>query len=282
MIFVVSLGISMILAFPVTWIVLSNYTKNDRRVLFGDKFEPNEDDNPLLLTIQAMENELAELNENNEHMERIQRLEEQIKEARAHAEALSKIAGEYGSSMEEVGEQMSEAGFTERVDGGRLILSPDRTKDSLLVDGVLQAGKLNTDEIRGRVGSRFVTRLSTYENSMDKLNKEYQKTQDFILERQQDTNIKIIEELESNLKNTVHDAFNDEHKNIKTFGKLIQETEKEQKEGDDDLRNLLIEMSKEMHKSAHGQWNIIPRDGLSHEERADKFMKRMGQICNKY
>lgn len=68
-----------------------------------------ESDNPFILTIQSMESELAELLENNRHMERIQRLEEQIKEARAHAEALSKAAGEYGSTMEEIGESMQRA-----------------------------------------------------------------------------------------------------------------------------------------------------------------------------
>lgn len=266
---IISLGaISIQAMLFVIFVILNNIDKGQ------DSNKLSEPDNPLILTIQAMEVELAELKENNIHMERIAQLEKDIEEARVHAEALSKIAGEYGSSMEEVGEQMSEAGFTERVDGGRLILSPDRIKDSLLVDGVLQVGKLNTDEIRGRVGNKPVTHLTTYEKSIDNLNKEFQETQDFILKQQQDTNRKIIEELESNLKNTVHDAFNDEHKNIKTFGELIQETEKEQKEGDDDLRNLLIEASKKMHKSAHGQWNTIPRDGLSHEERANKFIDR--------
>lgn len=70
----------------------------------GTEEEPSELDNPLLLTIQAMETELAELNENNIHMERIAQLEKDIKEANKHAEALSKVAEEYGNTMEEVGE----------------------------------------------------------------------------------------------------------------------------------------------------------------------------------
>lgn len=73
----------------------------------GTEEEPSELDNPLLLTIQAMEAELAELNENNIHMERIAQLEKDIKEAKAHAEALSKLSEEYGSTMDEVGESIA-------------------------------------------------------------------------------------------------------------------------------------------------------------------------------
>src|SRR5699024_4961499 len=72
----------------------------------GGKKKPPEPDSPLLITIQAMETELAELNENNIHMERIAQLEKDIKEANKHAEALSKVAGNYGSTMEEVGESI--------------------------------------------------------------------------------------------------------------------------------------------------------------------------------
>ena len=73
----------------------------------GTEEEPSEPDNPLLLTIQAMEAELAELNENNIHMERIAQLEKDIKEANKHAEALSKVAGNYGNTTKEVGESIA-------------------------------------------------------------------------------------------------------------------------------------------------------------------------------
>lgn len=73
----------------------------------GGKKKPPEPDNPLALTTQAMEAELAELLENNRHMEHIQRLEKQIKEAKAHAEALSKVASNYGNTTKEVGESIA-------------------------------------------------------------------------------------------------------------------------------------------------------------------------------
>lgn len=74
----------------------------------GTEEESSELDNPLLLTIKAMEAELAELLESNRHMERIQRLEKQIKEANKHAETLSKLSEEYdGNTMEYVGEPIA-------------------------------------------------------------------------------------------------------------------------------------------------------------------------------
>lgn len=72
----------------------------------GGKKKPPEPENPLVLTTQAMEAELAELLENNRHMERIQRLEKQIQEANKRAEALSKLSEDYGNTMEEVGESI--------------------------------------------------------------------------------------------------------------------------------------------------------------------------------
>ena len=69
--------------------------------------KPPQPENPLVLTTQAMEAELAELLENNRHMECIQRLEKQIKEAEAHAEALSKLSEEYGNTTKEVGESIA-------------------------------------------------------------------------------------------------------------------------------------------------------------------------------
>lgn len=71
-----------------------------------DSNKLSEPDNPLLLTIQAMETELSELKENNIHMERIAQLEKDIEEANKHAGALSKVAGNYGNTIEEVGESI--------------------------------------------------------------------------------------------------------------------------------------------------------------------------------
>lgn len=98
--------------------------------------EDLEPDNPLLLTVQAMEAELAELLENNIHMERIAQLEEQIKEARAHAEALSKVAGNYGNTMEEVGESI--VGSV----GGRDAIHTIAPVDSngIVIGGILSKG----------------------------------------------------------------------------------------------------------------------------------------------
>lgn len=73
----------------------------------GGRKKPPEPENPLILTTQAMEAELAELLENNRHMERIQRLEKQIQEANKRAEALSKLSEDYGNTMEEVGESIA-------------------------------------------------------------------------------------------------------------------------------------------------------------------------------
>lgn len=73
----------------------------------GGRKKPPEPENPLILTTQAMEAELAELLENNRHMERIQRLEKQIQEANKCAEALSKLSEDYGNTMEEVGESIA-------------------------------------------------------------------------------------------------------------------------------------------------------------------------------
>lgn len=140
MVFAIALGVSMIVSIPITYIIIHIYATSDKRALFGDKFHSNEDDNPLLITIQAMEAELAELLENNIHMERIAQLEEQIKEARAHAEALSKVVGNYGSTMEEVGEPIQHTGFTERVDGNTLILSPATDSNGVIIDGFYSEG----------------------------------------------------------------------------------------------------------------------------------------------
>lgn len=106
MVFAIALGVSMILSIPITYIIIHVYATSNKRALFGDKSQSNEDDNPLLLTIQAMEGELDELRQNNAYMKHIQNLEEQIKEAKAHAEALSKVASNYGNTTKEVGESI--------------------------------------------------------------------------------------------------------------------------------------------------------------------------------
>lgn len=102
----------------------------------GTEEEPSELDSPLLLTIQAMEAELAELNENNIHMERIAQLEKDIKEANKHAEALSKVACNYGSTMDEVGESIA-GGI-----GGRNAVYTVKPVDSngIVVGGILSKG----------------------------------------------------------------------------------------------------------------------------------------------
>lgn len=107
MIFAIELGVAMILSIPITYIIIHLHKAKDRKLIFGDKIEENQDDNPLLLTIKAMEAELIELNKNNIHMERIAQLEKDIEEANKHAEALSKVAGNYGNTMEEVGESIA-------------------------------------------------------------------------------------------------------------------------------------------------------------------------------
>lgn len=101
-----------------------------------DSNKISEPDNPLLLTIQAMEAELTELNENNIHMERIAQLEKDIKEAKAHAEALSKLSEEYGSTMDEVGESIA-GGI-----GGRNAVYTVKPVNSngVVVEGILSKG----------------------------------------------------------------------------------------------------------------------------------------------
>ena len=106
MIFAIELGVAMILSIPIAYIIIHLHKAKDRKLIFGDKLEDNQDDNPLLLTVKAMEAELAELHENNTHMKRIAQLEKDIEEANKHAEALSKVAGNYGNTMEEVGESI--------------------------------------------------------------------------------------------------------------------------------------------------------------------------------
>lgn len=95
-----------------------------------------ESDNPLLLTIKAMETELAELHENNIHMKRIAQLEKDIKEAKAHAEALSKTVGNYGGTMEEAGESIA-GGI-----GGRNAIHTVKPVNSngIVVEGMLLKG----------------------------------------------------------------------------------------------------------------------------------------------
>lgn len=107
MIFAIELGVAMILSIPITYIIIHLHKAKDRKLIFGDKLEDNQDDNPLLLTIKAMEAELAELHENNIHMKRIAQLEKDIEEANKHAEALSKLSEDYGNTMEEVGESIA-------------------------------------------------------------------------------------------------------------------------------------------------------------------------------
>ena len=85
----------------VIFVILSKIDKRQ------DSNKLSEPDNPLLLTIEAMETELSELKENNIHMERIAQLEKDIKEANKHAEALSKVAGNYGNTTKEVGESIA-------------------------------------------------------------------------------------------------------------------------------------------------------------------------------
>lgn len=136
MVFAIALGVSMILSIPIIYTIIHVYATSDKRALFGDKSQSNEDDNPLLLTIQAMEAELAKLNENNIHMERMAQLEKDIEEAKAHAEALSKVAGNYGNTMEEVGESIV-GGI-----GGRNAVHTVKPVDSngIVVGGILSKG----------------------------------------------------------------------------------------------------------------------------------------------
>lgn len=102
----------------------------------GGRKKPPEPENPLILTTQAMEAELAELLENNRHMERIQRLEKQIQEAKAHAEALSKLSEEYGNTTKEAGESIT-GGI-----GGRNAVHIVKPVDSngVVVEGILSEG----------------------------------------------------------------------------------------------------------------------------------------------
>src|SRR5699024_4883700 len=102
----------------------------------GTEEEPSELDNPLLLTIKAMETELAELHENNIHMKRIAQLEKDIKEANKHAEALSKVAGNYGNTTKEVGDSIA-GGI-----GGRNAIHTVKPVNSngIVVEGMLLKG----------------------------------------------------------------------------------------------------------------------------------------------
>lgn len=133
----------------------------------GGKKKPPEPENPLVLTTQAMEAELAELLENNRHMERIQQLEKQIQEANKHAEALSKLSEEYGNTMEEVGESIA-GGI-----GGRNVVHTVTPVDSngIVVGGMLSKG-LVVEKPEEKIESTCENKSET-----DKKTREYRNTQ---------------------------------------------------------------------------------------------------------
>lgn len=169
-----------------------------------EKFLSNtvEYSNPLLLTIQAMENELAELNENNEHMERIQRLEKQIQEARKHAEASSKVAGEYDSTTEDIEEQLAKVNTR-----------------------IEEVDKL---PIIGGVGgsSGIIPIEPSYESELKSAIRKHKEASDLMFEQHQETNKNIIEQLYSEIKSATHDykkepcSENKEEAQISVFNKI--------------------------------------------------------------
>lgn len=162
MVFAIALGVSMIASIPITYIIIHVHATSDKRALFGDKLQPNEDDNPLPLTVKAMEAELAELHENNIHMKRIAQLEEQIKEARAHAEALSKVVGNYGNTMEEVGESI--VGSV----GGRDAIHTIAPVNSngIVIGGILSKG-LVVEKPKEKIESAYESESETNHEAFD-------------------------------------------------------------------------------------------------------------------
>lgn len=190
---IISLGaISIQAMLFVIFVILNNIDKRQ------DSNKLSEPDNPLLLTIQTMEVELAELKENNIHMERIAQLEKDIEEARKHAEALSKVAGEYGSTMEDVEEQL--------------------TKVNTRIEEV------NKLPIIGEVGgsSGIIPVEPSYESAIRK----HKEASDLMFEQHQETNKNIIEQLYSEIKSATHDykkepcSENKEEAQISVFNKI--------------------------------------------------------------
>lgn len=129
--------------------------------------EDSEPDNPLLLTIQAMESELDELRQNNAYMKHIQKLEKRIKEAEAHAEALSNLSEEYDNTVEEVGEPIA-GGI-----GGRNAVHIVKPVDSngIVVEGLLSKG-LVVEKPEEKIESTCEN-----ESETDKKTREYRNTQ---------------------------------------------------------------------------------------------------------
>lgn len=180
-----------------------------------DSNKLSEPDNPLLLTIEAMEAELDELRQNNAYMKHIQKLEEQIKEAKAHAEALSKVAGNYGNTMEEVGESI--VGSV----GGRNAVHTVTPVDSngIVVGGILSKG-LVVEKPEEKIES-------TYENESetDKKTREYRNTQRRLAQKKEQD--KIIREIEEQLREadkSIHKA---------EFGESMQHSTPNSKKLDD-------------------------------------------------
>lgn len=185
MVFAIALGITMILSIPITYVIIHAHVTSDKRALFGDELQSNEDDNPLLLTVKAMEAELAELHENNIHMKRIQQLEKDIEEANKHAEALLKATGNYGSTMEEAGESIV-GGI-----GGRNAIHTVAPVDSngIVVGGLLSKG-LVVEKPEEKIES-----ICENESETNKKTREYRNMQRRLAQKKQDKIIREIEEL---------------------------------------------------------------------------------------
>lgn len=189
---IISIGAISIQAMLVVVFVIID--KIDKR---QDSNKLSEPKNPLLLTIEAMEAELTELKENNIHMERIAQLEKDIEEANKHAEALSKVAGNYGSTMEEVGESI--VGSV----GGRNAVHTVTPVNSngIVVGGILSKG-LVVEKPEEKIESTCEN-----ESKTDKKTREYEETRkEDWLKKEQDKTIREIEELLREADKSIHKA----------------------------------------------------------------------------
>lgn len=189
---IISLGaISIQVVLAVIFVILNKIDKRQ------DSNKLSEPDNPLLLTIQAMEGELDELRQNNAYMKHIQKLEEQIKEAKTHAEALSKVAGNYGSTMEEVGESIvGSVGVRDAVH----TVTPVNS-NGIVVGGILSKG-LVVEKPEEKIESTCEN-----ESETDKKTREYEETRkEEWLKNEQDKTIRETKELLRKVDKSIHKA----------------------------------------------------------------------------
>lgn len=279
-----SLGAIIIQAMLVVVFVIID--KIDKR---QDSNKLSEPDNPLLLTIQAMEGELDELRQNNAYMKHIQKLEEQIKEAKKHVVGES-IVGSVGgrNAIHTITPEAFDDTKPDWEGYTNSLLNKDHnlishTKGSIykgdhkdiqgLLDYIEEELRLTGDTCL-RFGSRtrfFSIMILLHNLSLVEFKSKvyyWNKSYDLLLANKESYGVK-------------RKLFEQEVFNFEEFRQAVlsyfkekedEQTRKEdwlKKEQDKTIREieeLLREADKSIHKEECGKWNTIPK-ALSHEER---------------